>query len=209
MSNFTPPIVATTSGGASAADVDIVVSVYEATAADTQMAAGDTLQRISYIKTSDQTTAGVDRWINLSTLVTLTAAPPVAKIKPQKFSSAAGDLTAVTLTTSEKADSALMAAFGAKADPVADSSGSFSLISLVKRIAELAVSILGKLPSLVNGKIPVEASLSSWETVEYKLDASGAVVYEKEKNGTSVRSRTWVSTTDANGVVSYVAGEWA
>ena len=102
-----------------------------------------------------------------------------------------------------------MAAIGAKADPVADSSGSFSLISLVKRITELAVSILGKLPSPVNGKIPVEANLSSWETVEYKLDASGAVVYEKEKNGTSVRSRTWVSTTDANGVVSYVAGEWA
>ena len=210
MSNFIPPSTATGSGGTSSVDIETVVAFYDVVTAAAQMAVGDTLQRVSYIRTSDQTAIGTDRWINLNTFAILTGAPTAANIRPQKPTSSSTDFSTVVVKTTEQADSALNTVIGTKTDAEATAaSGSFSLISLIKRLISLCTGIAEKIPALVGGKIPVEATMTSWETVEYRVDATGAVVYEKEKNGALVRSRNWTSTTDANGVVSYVAGEWA
>ena len=78
-----------------------------------------------------------------------------------------------------------------------------------KKLLAIASSVFDKMPTLVGGKIPITGTVEMWETVEWRMDSAGVLVYEKEKNGTVVRQRSWTKTTDATGTVSYVAGDWA
>ena len=213
MSNFNPPIVITTTGGGSTtsvADVDLYSSFYEVVTAGTGTSVGDVLQRISFVKTADQTSGGADIWINVNTTLTLVSAPTSDKIKPRVVSLSKDEMSALTVKTVEQPTSPLVTVLG-KPDDVAttDIAGTYSISSGLKKLLAIATSVFDKLPASVAGKLPITGTLDTWETVEWRMDSAGVLVYEKEKNGTLVRQRSWTKTTDATGTTSYVAGDWA
>lgn len=214
MSSYTPPIVITSTGGGttttSVADVDLYSSFYEVTAAFAGVTVGDVLQRISFVKTADQTSGGADIWINVNTTLTLSTAPTNDKIKPRVVSLSKDEMSGLTIKTLEQPTSPLVTVLG-KPDDVApaDIAGTYSIAGGFKKLLAIASSVFDKMPTLVGGKIPITGTVEMWETVEWRMDSAGVLVYEKEKNGTVVRQRSWTKTTDATGTVSYVAGDWA
>lgn len=213
MSSFTPPITVTSTGGGtttSVADVDLYSAYYEVVTAFTGVSVGDVLQRISFVKTADQTSGGADIWINVNTTLALASAPANANIKPRVISLTKDEMSTLTIKTLEQPTSPLVTVLGKPDDAVtADIAGTYSIISGLKKLLAIAVGMFDKLPALVSGKIPVTGTLDTWETVEWRMDSSGVLVFEKEKNGAAVRQRTWTKTTDATGTASYVAGDWA
>jgi hypothetical protein len=208
--SYTPPFSITVPSGGGT-DIDIVSSLFEVATPGAGYAIGDVLQKLTFYTGSTVASGTTDTWLNLSTGVVISPAPALSDVRPQKSSGLTKlDLESSVITTKEADNSPLLARIGEVdvAAAPADAAGSFSLLAGIKRLVLAVAGIADKIPVLSNGKLPI-VNEPQWVTVEYKLNSALMVIFEKEFNGTIYRQRTWTSTTDAQGVTSYTAGEWA
>jgi hypothetical protein len=210
---YTPPISITIPAGTSSggADIDIVQNFYEVSTAAAGYSVGDIVQKLSFYSAGVPVSGTADVWINNSTGVVLGSPPSFNDIHPQKSSGLTKvDLESAVVITKEDETSPLFTHLGKNVDTAApaDATGSFSILSGLKRLILSVAELATKIPALVNGKLPV-ANEPQWVTTEYKLNSALMLIFEKEYNGSVYRQRNWTATTDAQGVTSYVAGEWA
>ena len=182
---------------------------YEVITAFTGAKVGDIIKSV---RSYNVATGGLiaEVWENVTADATLNTAPSLANLKPSAGTAAPGPTNpTITQVASTSPD---VVALGAPADTPAaqDASGSVSLIAAAKRMILELDSLIKLQPVLTtSGRLPVDSGLKTWDTVIFKLDTNGVVVYEKQSDGAGgFRERTWTYNTDAQGVTTYNAGTW-
>ena len=166
-------------GGGGGADRELVVTTYRCKTAFTGASVGDTITATQIIDVTGTPTTVSTVWRNQTTAADLGSAPAAADLElvgsqaltdaqlrasavatAPNVSRGAGSVDENTQRVALATDSPGAAGIGAQADAAAasDGTGNYSIIAGIKRGLLNWATLLGRIPALVSGRVPVDGS---------------------------------------------------